>query len=215
MNPSRIIPMEGVTVEPLRAAQVASLIPAHASAFEGSMHVALGEGYVAAMLRWYATAPDAIALVALRTDGRPVGSVFGTDDEGLRTASRALRLPAIRGIVMHPGLLARSDVRAGIWHRLRGRSRGSPSDPRLVHLVGISVAPSARRAGVGRALLAAFEREAARRGARELHLSVYPGNRAAIDLYLSAGWAPIDSSPGATGTVRYAKGVGAEVGGSH
>lgn len=58
-----------------------------------------------------------------------------------------------------------------------------------VELLTIATAPEARRQGIGRRLLAAFEAEAYRRGAQLAHLEVAADNTAALELYLSAGWA--------------------------
>lgn len=55
-------------------------------------------------------------------------------------------------------------------------------------LLTLAVAPGARRAGRGRALLAAFEAEAAARGAVSAFLEVAADNAAARALYAGAGW---------------------------
>lgn len=55
-------------------------------------------------------------------------------------------------------------------------------------LLTIAVAPAARRTGRGRALLAAFERGAAGRGATTAFLEVAAENAAALALYHGAGW---------------------------
>lgn len=55
-------------------------------------------------------------------------------------------------------------------------------------LLTLAVAPEARRRGVGAALLAAFEAEAAARGAARAYLEVASDNPAAQALYTRAGW---------------------------
>jgi ribosomal-protein-alanine N-acetyltransferase len=55
-------------------------------------------------------------------------------------------------------------------------------------LLSIATHPDHRRRGLGRACLAAFEREAAARGARTAHLEVAAGNAPAVALYLAAGY---------------------------
>ncbi len=57
-----------------------------------------------------------------------------------------------------------------------------------VELLTIATAPDARRQGIGRTLLAAFEAKALNRGARMAHLEVAADNRAARALYAAAGW---------------------------
>lgn len=56
-------------------------------------------------------------------------------------------------------------------------------------LLTIAVAPEARRQGVGRAVLAAFEAEARARAAAVAFLEVAADNAAARALYHAAGWA--------------------------
>lgn len=55
-------------------------------------------------------------------------------------------------------------------------------------LLTIAVAPEARREGIGRQLLAAFDAEAKARGAAQAFLEVAVDNQAARGLYLSSGW---------------------------
>lgn len=55
------------------------------------------------------------------------------------------------------------------------------------HVMTLAVAPEARRAGLGRALLAGLRAAAVAMGARTLTLEVREGNQAAIRLYASAG----------------------------
>ncbi len=55
-------------------------------------------------------------------------------------------------------------------------------------LLTIAVDPDQQGHGLGRACLAAFEAEAARRGATVLHLEVAETNAPARALYRSAGW---------------------------
>jgi len=62
-------------------------------------------------------------------------------------------------------------------------------------LLTLAVAPEARRCGVARALVAAFEGEATRRGARRSFLEVAQTNTPAIALYESAGYIRIAMRP--------------------
>ncbi|MDJ0825604.1 MAG: ribosomal protein S18-alanine N-acetyltransferase [Rhodobacter sp.] len=55
-------------------------------------------------------------------------------------------------------------------------------------LLTLAVDPGHRRQGIGRALLADFEAEARRRGARRAYLEVAAGNAAARRLYAAAGY---------------------------
>ena len=64
--------------------------------------------------------------------------------------------------------------------------RGSPD---TAFLYDIEVVPHRRGAGIGRALLVAVEQAAREAGATALELNIFGGNRAAIGLYSSAGYA--------------------------
>ena len=61
-------------------------------------------------------------------------------------------------------------------------------DAHVLGIVGLAVAPSARRLGVGAALLEFVEAEARRRGARKLALHVLGTNDGAYRLYLRCGY---------------------------
>jgi ribosomal-protein-alanine N-acetyltransferase len=68
----------------------------------------------------------------------------------------------------------------------------------LIRLVGaeaelltLAVAPTARRRGVGRRLLAEAEAAAAGGGALDAYLEVAESNHSARSLYRSAGWRPV------------------------
>ncbi len=63
-------------------------------------------------------------------------------------------------------------------------------------LLTLAVAPGARRRGLGRALLAAFEAEARARGAEEAYLEVAEDNAAGRALYAGAGYRETGRRPG-------------------
>ena len=52
----------------------------------------------------------------------------------------------------------------------------------------IAVSPEYRKAGIGKAVLSAFEQKASEMGARYLYLEVREGNQPAIRLYERSGW---------------------------
>lgn len=71
-----------------------------------------------------------------------------------------------------------------------------PKTRHKAHVIGMYVAPAARRTGVGRTLLAAaIEHARARTGLRLLTLTVTEGNDAAITLYQSAGFRSFGVEP--------------------
>lgn len=63
-------------------------------------------------------------------------------------------------------------------------------------LLTIAVAPDARRRGLGRALVQAFEQTAVSRGASQAFLEVAATNAAAIALYRAAGFEQVGLRPG-------------------
>ena len=63
-------------------------------------------------------------------------------------------------------------------------------------LLTLTVAPTARRRGLARACLAAFESTAKARGAATAFLEVAAGNTPAIALYQGAGWHQTGRRPG-------------------
>ena len=65
---------------------------------------------------------------------------------------------------------------------------GAAADPAVVWLYQITVAPTLRGRGYGRALLAATEDEVRARGGRELRLNVFAWNGVALSLYRSSGY---------------------------
>lgn len=80
-------------------------------------------------------------------------------------------------------LAERAGAPAGLAH---GRLEDDGSD--IAHLYSMWVAPEARRAGVGRALVRAVVAWARGAGARRLLLGVTEGNGPAARLYASAGF---------------------------
>ena len=82
-----------------------------------------------------------------------------------------------------PGVFARLDLRGGL---VLARATGEEAE-----ILTLAVLPAARRAGLGRALLAAAAAEAAARGARALFLEVAAGNQPARALYVAAGFVAV------------------------
>ncbi len=66
-----------------------------------------------------------------------------------------------------------------------------PVEEGWAHLTRIAVAPRAQGRGIGRALLARFLEETARRGVREVTLNTQAGNRRAHRLYRALGFQPL------------------------
>jgi len=69
-----------------------------------------------------------------------------------------------------------------------GRSSALPSHQHVLDVNGLTVDPSRRRLGAGRALVEAAVEEARERGARKLSLRVLGGNSSARRLYEACGF---------------------------
>ena len=118
-----------------------------------------------------ATGSDLDALVALER------RAFATDHLSPRQYRHHISNPSARVLVAtdRQGLLGK----AVVFFR-----RGSD----IARLYSIAVADTARRRGLGEALLAAAERGARRRGCRRMRLEVRPDNAGAIGLYERRGY---------------------------
>jgi RimJ/RimL family protein N-acetyltransferase len=133
-----------------------------------------------------ATVADAAALVELaREVGRePEGWLISTS-EWRRPADERLYLRAIRR--SRDAAVFVADAPAGIVGRL---SLGRDPHPASAHVadLGLMVAKSHRRLGIGRALLEQAVDWARRSGVVKLELHVFPHNRPALELYESFGF---------------------------
>ncbi|HEY6633191.1 MAG TPA: GNAT family N-acetyltransferase [Rhizobiaceae bacterium] len=120
-----------------------------------------------------ARASDVDALLAIEN------AVFPTDRLSGRSFRRLIASPSAAVLV--------ADAGKGVagYAVLLVRA-GSPT----ARLYSIAAAPGVSGQGVGRALLGAAEREAARRGRRSLRLEVREDNARAIAIYRLAGFEP-------------------------
>jgi ribosomal protein S18 acetylase RimI-like enzyme len=167
-------------------------------AFAGTMGVALGSRYTRAFLRRFVDDRSAVAIVAV-VDGSVQGYVLGAAVSAASTTSRKVAPAALLGLMSRPWLLARRSVRAEMLRRMSTLGKATSGSDRpteielpepIFSLVAIGVAPVTRGTGLGKALVTAFEDEAARRGAASVRLSVYRDNDVACRLYHSVGWQP-------------------------
>jgi RimJ/RimL family protein N-acetyltransferase len=129
---------------------------------------------------------DAAALVALAT-------AVGSEPEGWLLADSQWRSVAderryVRALRRHPdGALIVADDAGLVVGRLSLVRDPHPSSAHVADL-GLMVAASHRRRGIGRALLAAAEAWARRARVSKLELHVFPHNEAAIALYEGFGY---------------------------
>ena len=129
---------------------------------------------------------DAPALVALAT-------TVGSEPQGWLLADSHWRSVAderryVRALRRHPdGALIVADDAGTVVGRLSLVRDPHPSSAHVADL-GLMVAASHRRRGIGRALLAAAEEWARGSGVSKLELHVFPHNEAAIALYEGFGY---------------------------
>jgi RimJ/RimL family protein N-acetyltransferase len=133
-----------------------------------------------------ATAADAPALVEL---GRAVGGEPGgwlISDATWRGVSDERRY--LRAVRKHShAAVFVAETEAGVVARLSIARDDHPASSHVADL-GLMVAATHRRRGIGRALLQAAEGWARESGIRKLELHVFPHNEAAIALYEQYGF---------------------------
>ena len=200
-------------VVPLGRAMIEAAADVHMGAFAGYMNARLGRAYVRAFLSWFAGgAQGAVALASLDASDRLLGYVVGAPLGYARAMTRALLVPALRGVVQRPALLFDARIRAAAGARLAGLAgRREPARPMpelpapVMSLVGIGVAAQGRGRGHGRALVQGFELAARARRMPSLRLSVYPENLDARRLYERCGWTAFAGAVPAGAAMYYSK----------
>lgn len=129
---------------------------------------------------------DAAALVALATDVSSEAGGWLLSDDSWRSVGDERRY--LRAVRRHPdAVVLVAEVPEGIVGRI-SLARDSHPSSRHVADLGLMVAASHRRRGIGLALLAAAEDWARGARVRKLELHVFPHNEAAIRLYEKAGF---------------------------
>jgi ribosomal-protein-alanine N-acetyltransferase len=109
-------------------------------------------------------------------------AAFPTDRLNHKAMRRSLRSPTISVLT---AVQDGTPVGYALLHRRRGSS--------IVQLASIAVAASAAGRGLGKRLLEAAEREAARHGGKRVRLEVRPDNKGALALYEGAGYRRFDT----------------------
>ena len=181
-------------VRPLAPSDVSAAATLYVACFAGTELDAVGSDYVRRFILRFCT-PRHLALVGVE-DGLLCGFALGVPDALEPATYRRLLMPAVLGLVRRPAAWRRAPVQRMVRRRLRSMLRVGPRPaatdlpPPTMVLCGVGVTPARRGRGIGRALLAAWEREAARRGMASLSLTVEESNRAARTLYESRGWQP-------------------------
>ncbi len=203
----------GVTTRPLRSGDVHAVARIHTEAFFSTAGGQLGARYADALMRFFSDHPAAIALV-VAVDDRIGGYVMGVDMTHEESLVRAMRMPAIYGLMCRPQALASPVVWRKLRQRISDRWRGRVDGARLpplqqpcMGLFAIGVASSMRGKNLSAALLEAFEQHSAQRAMRSMLLSVHTDNASARRAYAKAGWRASDAHAFAGRALWYTKDI--------
>jgi ribosomal protein S18 acetylase RimI-like enzyme len=169
--------------KPMGRQHVAAVTALHRQALGGLLTM-LGPRAIAACYRGYLASPGCTAFVA-ELDGVVRGFVLGSDapEAMRRDALRANLFEIARGVAY--GVLRRPATLRHVFAGVVARASGFDSSaPELTY---VAVRDVARGAGVGSALVRAFEESLRRRGVTRYELSVEAGNHAARGFYEAHG----------------------------
>lgn len=153
--------------------------------FAGHENARMGPGYARALLRSFQSHNSRILLIAA-ADGQVAGFAAGEPSSSRVSRYRSLRPAAALALLRRPWLLVSPPMLRMAATRLTPRTEDAALDEWFLELIGVH--PRAHRSGVGRALLAAFEREGIRRGFTRARLMVHASNDRARTMYGNCGW---------------------------
>lgn len=202
-------PTLGLRVRAMEMSDLSFVCASIRAYLPGGFFAELGDGFLSAYLRTYATSPSGCALVA-ELDGRQVGFLVGSVD---REAYRRHVMRADRGRLLRRGIvslalrpnLAIRFARTRMNRYLRGLRRcsridsASPTESRLGILSHIAVATDARGVGVGRDLMDSFLGVCSAHNTPRVQLFVDPSNTGARKFYTTNGWTNADQQTDADG----------------
>lgn len=175
-------------IGPLVSNDVEDAARLHEQAFPAFFLSSLGQPFLRQFYRGFLGDPTAVTAVARDGYGTILGTVVGTTEPAGYFA-RLLR-QRLLGFLGASALAALRRPRA-VPRLLRAvRYRGSTGKPLAGALLSsICVSPAAQGSGVGRHLVAAWERRAAELGARTAHLSTDALDNDLVNaFYLRCGW---------------------------
>jgi GNAT superfamily N-acetyltransferase len=183
----------------------------HLETFNGYLNARLGVGYASALIGWFAHEKEAIAIAAIDRDHCVIGYAMGVPSNLARRLRRDLLWVTARSIILRPWLFF--DLRLWKVGEIRLKNIFAPRDVRPVpelpeptmSLVGIGVALSHRKTGVGLRLLQAFEEKARTLKMRSLLLMVLEDKKATRRLYEKCGWRSYPNALGHTGVAKYVR----------
>lgn len=185
----------------LRPEDLAAAAELHAEALPHGFFPALGRRFLARYLATYLDDQDGVAIAAV-VDGRLVGFLVGTTDTTTRRAHVVRRhgprmvMTGLVALVTRPRLALRF-LRTRAWRYAGAVVRGlrrrpaptvSTAPPVPAVLSHVAVSPDARGAGLGAALVRAFEREVQAAGRSSAELVTRADGDGAGEFYRCLGW---------------------------
>ncbi len=180
-----------VAVRPMTRADVRPAVKVHLAAFPGFFLSALGPAFLRELYQGFLR-DDGVALVAEDGAGALLGIIAGTcQPEGFFRRLLQRRWWAF-GLASVPLLLRRPGALFRVFRALRYRGDGSPEVQGTL-LSTICVDPCRQRGGVGSALVRAFLREAAARGAALVYLMADARDEKANGFYRRLGFTAQDT----------------------
>jgi GNAT superfamily N-acetyltransferase len=204
-------PADITIVDSIEGEMIQAVSRLHLEAFNEYLNARLGVGYASALIGWFAREKEAIAIAAIDRDHRVVGYAIGAPSNLVRVQRQDMFWVTARSIILRPWLLF--DLRLWKVGEIRLRHIFAPRDVRPVpdlpeptmSLVGIGVALSHRKTGVGLRLLQAFEEKARALKMRSLSLWVLEDKMANLRFYEKCGWRLCPDALGEKGVSQYVR----------
>lgn len=196
MSGADAIPSD-LEVADLGVADLDAIAALHVAAFPQSELTFLGHEAVRRHYRWQFEGPHDLTALGAWSEGALVGFLLGGVFRGSTSGFvKRERWFLARQVLRRPSLLVRSSGRrmvAVAGRLVVRRSDSSPEQPERVPagsfgVLVVAVDPEAHRRGVGTSLLQAAEERARAGGFSRLHLTLHPGNVAALSFYTDLGW---------------------------
>lgn len=187
-----------IRIGELSVANLPEIVAVHVQSFPLSATTSLGPEAVRRYYEWQFIGPHRAHYLGAWVDDQLGGFCFCGKFRGAMGGFLARNKWFLtRRVLLHPWLLASSEVRSAVVTAIRRLSQPaqptappvpqSPAQPRF-GILAIAVAPRWRRLGLGGELVRVAESIARREGFEAMGLSVRPENASALKFYAALGW---------------------------
>lgn len=180
---------EPIVTTTLSQAHVSRLAEIHQVAFPNFFLSSLGYGFLRTFYRGFMDDASAVTVVAVRSDGTPVGAVVGTTQPAgfysrlLKRRGLSFLASATASMAKRPSIVPR--ILRAVFYRGDSPSR----DGMMALLASICIDPELQGGGLGRLMLAEWEVEARRSGSSAAYLTTDAENNTGVNkFYAGAGW---------------------------